>query len=145
MLLRNLFAFVSGLFATMIVVTFVSMANARFVYPPPAGVNLDEVAAANAFVAGMPLAALLLLVVAWAGGALAGGFVTAKIAGSLRTPLAVLVGLLVAAGDLHSAMTVVHPQWVAVSGVVLPPLAAWLGAWLAQRPVADQNGLASTR
>lgn len=145
MLLRNLFAFVSGLFATMIVVTFVSMANARLVYPAPAGIDLNDVAAANAFIAGMPLAALLLLVLAWVGGAFAGGFVTARLAGSLRRPLAVLVGMLVAAGDLHSAMTVVHPPWVAVSGVALPPLAAWLGAWLAQRPAADQKGLASTR
>lgn len=145
MLLRNLFAVFAAIFATMIVVTFVSMANARFVYPPPAGVNLDDVAAANAFIAGMPFAALLLLVLAWAGGAFAGGFVAAKLAGSGRTPLAVLIGLLVSAGVVHSATTVVHPQWVVVAGVGLPPLLAWLGGWLAQRAPAGQKGLASTR
>ena len=144
-MLRNLFAFVSGLFATMIVVTFIAMAHARFVFPPPAGVDLRDTVAANAFIASMPPAALALLVMAWVAGAFSGGYASAKLAGSHRTALGLLVGLLVSAGVVHSAMTVVHPDWVVAAGVGLPPVAAWIAARLAQRAPQDQNGLASTR
>lgn len=145
MLLRNLFAFVSGLFAAMIVATFMAMAHARFVFPPPAGLDLRDPSVANAFIAGMPPAVLGLLVIAWVAAALVGAFVAARLAGSQRMLLGVLVGLLVGAGNVYSAMTVAHPPWVVAANVALPPLAAWLGAWLALRPRRGQKGLASTR
>lgn len=144
-MLRNTFALLSGLFAMMIVNTVLAIANSRLVYPPPAGFDPNQVAQANAFIAGMPVAALALLLLQFLAGAFAGAWVTAKLAGSHRTALAVLVGLLMSAGVAQSAVQVVHPLWLVLAGVALPPLLAWLAAWLAQRPRGDQNGLASTR
>lgn len=144
-MLRNLFALLSGAFATMIVITFLAIANSRLVHAPPAGIDFSQAAQANAFIAGMPLAALILLAFSWPLGAFVGGWVVGKLADRHRTVLAVLLGLLVSAGVVHSATTVVHPTWVVVVGVGLPPLLAWLAARLAQRPAPVQNGLASTR
>jgi hypothetical protein len=144
-MLRNLFALLSGAFATMIVITFLAIANARLVYPPPAGIDFNQAAQANAFIAGMPLAALLLLALSWPLGAFAGGWVVGKLADRHRAALAVLLGLLVSAGVVQSAMTVVHPTWVVAVGVGVPPVLAWLAARLAQGRAATQNGLASTR
>ena len=144
-MLRNLFALLSGAFATMIVITFLAIANARLVYPPPAGIDFSQAAQANAFIADMPLAALLLLALSWPLGAFAGGWVVGKLADRHRGALAALLGVLVSAGVVHSAMTVVHPTWVVAVGVGLPPLLAWFAARLAQRSAQTQNGLASTR
>ena len=145
MVLRNLFAIAAGLFATMIVATFLSIAHARFVSPPPSGMDWRDPAAVSAFAATMTPGALALLVVAWVLAAWAGGFVCARLAGSHRSLLGLLIGVLVAAGNAYGAITVAHPQWMEACNVGLPPLAAWLGAWLAQRPRNAQNGLASTR
>ena len=144
-MLRNLFALLSGAFATMIVITFLAIANARLVYPPPTGIDFSQAAQANAFIAGMPFTALLLLALSWPRGAFAGGWVVGKLADRHRSALAVLLGVLVSAGVVQSAMTVVHPAWVVAVGVGLPPVLAWLAARLAQRSAAPQNGLASTR
>lgn len=145
MLLRNLFALASGLFATMIVATFLSMAHARFVFPPPVGMDWRDPAAVNAFLASMPPAVLGLLVLAWMLAAFAGGFACARLAGSHRTLLGVAIGVLVAAGNAYGATTTAHPAWVDAANIGLPPLMAWLAAWLAQRPGLAQKGLASTR
>jgi hypothetical protein len=144
-MLRNTFALLSGLFAMMIVGTVLAIANARLVYPPPPGFDAGQVAQANAFVAGMPVAALALLLLQFLAGAFVGAWVAARLAGSHRTVLAVVVGVLMSLGVAQSAMAVVHPTWLVAAGVGLPPVLAWVAAWLAQRQPADQNGLASTR
>ena len=145
MLLRNLFALLSGVFTTSIVATFLHIAHTRLVAPPPAGMDWSSPAAVAAFAASLSPLALALLVLAWSLAALAGSFVCAKLAGSYRTWLGVAIGVLVGAMNAANAAQVAHPAWVEVANVALPALAAWLGAWLAQRPAADQNGLASTR
>jgi hypothetical protein len=145
MLLRNLFAFCSGLFATMIVATFLHIGHMRFVAPPPQGMDWSSPAAVAAFAASLSPLALSLLVLAWTAAAFVGGFACAKLAGSYRTWLGLSIGVLVGAMNAANAAQVVHPAWVEAANIALPPLAAWFGAWLAQRPAADQNGLASTR
>ena len=97
------------------------------------------------FAASLSPLALALLVLAWTAAAFVGGFACAKLAGSYRTWLGLSIGVLVGAMNAANAAQVVHPAWVEVANIALPPLAAWFGAWLAQRPAADQNGLASTR
>ena len=144
-MLRNTFALLSGLFAMMIVGTVLAIANARLVYPPPPGFDPRQVEQANAFIAGMPTTALALLLLQFLAGAFVGAWVAAKLAGSHRTVLALLIGLLMSAGVAQSALQAVHPTWLVAAGVGLPPLLAWLAARLAQRPRAGQNGLASTR
>jgi hypothetical protein len=145
MLLRNLFAFVSGLFATSIVATFLHIAHTRFVAPPPTGMDWSSPAAVAAFAAGFSPLAHALLVLSWSLAALAGSFACAKLAGSQRTWLGLSIGVLVGAMNAANAAQFPHPAWVEAGNIALPPLAAWLGARLAQRPTADQNGLASTR
>ena len=145
MLLRNLFAFISGVFATSIVATFLHIAHMRLVAPPPEGMDWGSPAAVAAFAASLSPLALALLVLAWSLAAFAGSFACARLAGSHRTWLGVVIGILVGAMNAANAAQVVHPAWVEAGNIALPPLAAWLGAWLAQRPAADQKGLASTR
>ena len=138
-MLRNLFALVSGLVAMMIVITFIELANAKFVFPPPVGIDWENAQAVADFARSMPTTALLIVLLGWLLGAFAGASVAARLAGSYKLWLALLIGLLVSAGVVHSALTIPHPTWMIVLGVALPPLLAWLAA------TRIQKGLASTR
>ena len=131
-MLRTAFAFVTGLFATMIAITFIELANAKL-FPPPPGMDFTDVRQVDAFVASMPTSALVLLVLGWCAGAFIGGGVAARIAERHRMVLALAIGALVAVGVLFNAADIHHPAWVMGAGVVLPIPLAWLAARLVQR------------
>lgn len=142
-MLRTLFAFVSGVFAMMIVITFVELANAKLFFPPPAGMDWANSQTVAAFVASLPLSAMLLVLSGWLLGAFVGATVAARIAERHRLACALGIGALVVLGVLDSARSISHPSWMIVLGVLLPLPLAWLGARLAQ--FQSQNGLANTR
>lgn len=142
-MLRTLFAFVSGVFAMMIVITFIELANAKFFFPPPSGMDWTDSRAVTAFVASLPASAMALVLIGWLLGAFVGAAVAARIAERHRLPCALGIGVLVMLGVLDSARTISHPTWMIVLGVLLPLPLAWLGARLAELQI--QKGLASTR
>jgi len=132
-MLRTAFAFVAGLFAAMIAITFIELANARLLYPPPQGMDFTDARQVEAFIAAMPTGALALLVLGWCAGAFVGGGVAARIAQQYRTLLALAIGALVAIGVVSNATGIHHPAWVTASGVLLPIPLAWLAATLVRR------------
>lgn len=138
-MLRTIFAVISGIFAMMIVITFVELANARLLFPPPAGMDWSDPAAVASFAASLPAAAMAVVLLGWLLGAFVGALVAARIAVRYRLPAALLVAALVVAGTIQSALTIPHPTWVIVAGVLLPLPLAYLAAKLVQ------NGLARTR
>lgn len=142
-MLRTLFAVVSGVFAMMIVITFVELANAKFFFPPPAGIDWNDAAAVAAFAASLPTAAMAMVLSGWLLGAFVGAAVAALIATQHRVTCALVVGGLVVAGTIQSAMSFEHPTWMIAAGVLLPLPLAYLAARLADR--LTQKGLASTR
>ena len=142
-MLRTLFAVVSGVFAMMIVITFVELANAKFFFPPPAGIDWNDAAAVAAFAASLPAAAMAMVLSGWLLGAFIGAAVAALIATQHRLACALVVGGLVVAGTIQSALSFAHPTWMTAAGVLLPLPLAYLAARLADR--LAQKGLASTR
>lgn len=139
MMLRTLFALVSGLFAMMIVTTFVAIASARFLYAPPPGFDAADVAQLRAFVGAMPVPVLLLLVASWCLAAFVGGGVAARLAGRRPLACALAIGAVVSAAQVPNALSIGYPTWAIVAGLALPIPLAWLAAVLVQK------GLASTR
>ena len=138
-MLRTAFAFISGLFATMIIITFVELANAKFFFPPPAGLDWSDTRAVAAFAASLPTAAMALVLAGWLIGAFVGAAVAARIALRHAMSCALLIGAVVVAGVIDSGLSIPHPTWVIAMGVLLPIPLAYLAAKLVQ------NGLASTR
>lgn len=146
-MLRTIFAVVSGIFAMMIVITFVELANAKCFFPPPAGMDWNDAAAVAAFAASLPTAAKAMVLSGWLLGAFVGAATAALITTQHRLACALLVGALVVAGTIQSALSFAHPAWMTAAGVLLPLPLAYLAARLAAR-LADrlaQKGLASTR
>jgi hypothetical protein len=144
LMLRNLFALISGLFAMMIVITFCALTSDKLLFPPPEGVDLRQPEAAAAFLHSMPGWALGLILFSWLAGAFAGSYAAARLAGSFKLQIALVPAVLVSVLTLLGSRTVPHPLWMVMAGVVLPPVLALLAVPLAQR-AQTQKGLASTK
>ena len=142
-MLRTLFAIISGVFAMMIVITFVELANAKLFFPPPAGMDWNDTSAVAAFAASLPTAARAMVLSGWLLGALVGSTVAALITARHRLACALVVGALVAVGTVQSALAIDHPTWMIAAGVLLPLPLSYLAARLATR--LTQKGLKITR
>ncbi|WP_123649086.1 hypothetical protein [Lysobacter enzymogenes] len=105
-------------------------------HPLPAGANAQDPATMNAHIAHAPLPALLLVLGGWVVGALDGGLVAALISRRHKRVAALAVGVVVALGVVAVTSIYTHPRWMQIAGVLLPLLASWLGARLAQRRAA---------
>ena len=132
-MLRGIFALAAGLFAAMILITGSGLLSAKWLFPPPPGLDLRDAAQVAAFAASLPLAALLWILGGWLFGALVGGLVSARLAGQYELAPPVLVGLFIAAGTLLNAQSIPHPSWMVALGVLLPIPAALLGARLVRK------------
>jgi hypothetical protein len=138
-MLRTTFAVISGLFAMMIVITFVEIANAKFFFPPPPALDLTSETAVAAYASTMPATALGVVLSGWLLGAFAGALVAARIASEHRLACALIIGVVDVVLTALNAMSIPHPTWMLATGLLLPIPLAWLAARLAQK------GLASTR
>jgi hypothetical protein len=138
-MLRTMFAVVSGLFAMMIVITFVELANAKFFFPPPAGLDFTNPDVLASYAASMPIAALAVVLFGWLFGVVVGAAVAAKIAIEHRVLCALAIGATDTVLTALNAMSIPHPAWVIATGVLLPLPLAYLSAKLVQK------GFASTR
>jgi len=133
-MLRTILGVLAGV-ATMFVVIMGIEAVGHMAYPPPPGLdpmNPAHEAAFAQFVQAMPWPAKALLALAWTLGALAGGWVAARIARHPRGA-AVVIALLVMSGVVAMIIRAPHPSWLAAAGLLLPIPAALLGARLARR------------
>lgn len=104
-------------------------------FPPPAGLDPRERSDLARIVAASSAGALTMLVLAWTGGALAGGAVAAAISRGHRRGAALAVALLVMAGVAGMVWLVPGtPAWVWIAGLLLPVPAALCGARIARGP-----------
>ncbi|QDU94435.1 hypothetical protein [Lignipirellula cremea] len=130
-LLRKILAVVLGIIAgsafNMAIVTLSHVA-----FPLPKGVDPNDMEAFQAHVAahGLPLGALLMVLLAHAGGSLASGFVCGLVAGRPWYAAAVGLGILWLCGGVAMLLVLPAPLWFAVADVVLYVPAALLGVFL---------------
>ena len=83
------------------------------------------------YAAGTPRAAIACMLGAWAVAALIGGWVAAISAGPRQGTAALVVGALLTATVIAHASLIPNPEWVAVTGMLLPIPFAVLAALLA--------------
>ncbi|HEY5971187.1 MAG TPA: hypothetical protein VIT22_04305 [Pseudoxanthomonas sp.] len=105
-------------------------ANAE-IYPPPSGLDLSTPEALAEFANAAPASALACFLAAWALAGLAGGWITAIIAGPHRRGAALVIGALLTAGVIVQATLVPNPEWVVVLAMLLPIPFAVVGSLLA--------------
>lgn len=119
---------VAGLLAGCIVVGLIESAS-HAIWPPPEFFskevysNPEKLAEQIALV---PLPAKISVLVGWAFGSLTGGFVSAKLAGRSRPARS--VGIVMLAMIILNLMTIPHPLWMSIGGILAPLPAARIGA-----------------
>jgi hypothetical protein len=130
-MIRKIMAVVIGIVAggafNMAIVT-----ASHAVYPLPEGIDPNDFDAFKAHVEahGMPTGALIMVLVAHAGGSLVSGFVCGLIAMRSWYVAAIGLGILWTCGGIAMLMMLPAPTWFAVADVVLYIPAALLGVRL---------------
>lgn len=131
-ILRSVLAVIAGAVAAMVLIIAMEFIN-TLLYPMPPGVDLSKPEAFKAWVAQLPVGALLIVLMAQGAGTFVGAWVAALVAG--RAPLihGLIMGLLFLIMGIINLLSLPHPAWFWVPGIAVFPVAALLGAWMARR------------
>ena len=114
-MVRKILAVIAGLITFYVVVSGVQMLNGIiFGAPPPE--TMTDPAAMSAYVAGLPTAAFIVLLLGYVLGSFVAGFVMRKISHWDSLVLPLIVGVLGTVGWIANLAMVPHPIWVAVVG-----------------------------
>jgi pimeloyl-ACP methyl ester carboxylesterase len=131
-LARGALATVVGLLGAGLVVAGVEMLGHR-VYPVPAELALDSREAMAAYVASLPVGAILFVLLAWVLGTLVGGVIAVAIARRRPRLYAGIIAALILVGAGMNFSMIPHPSWFMLLSVVCIPLAGLLAAMLGAR------------
>ena len=124
-MLRNIAAVIAGLVVGSAVNMALIMLNMFVLFPAPAGLDMADPVAMNAYIAGLPTAAFLVVLAAHLGQAFVGGCVAARLGGSRPVRLAMIVGIASLVGGVMNMMTIRGPDWMFIE-LPLYPLVALL-------------------
>ena len=123
---RSILAIIGGMLVAFVVIALIEVIGMRL-YPPPAGMDPRDPESIRQPMANLPRAALLCLLVAYAAGSVAGGWVAARFAPSARLMHAMIVGGVLLGAGLMNLRTIPHPTWFWVSSIAIYLLGAWSG------------------
>ncbi len=126
-MIRNIVAVLVGLTVGMGVNMAIITLNARVLFPVPEGLNMDVPEEMNAYVATLPFAAFLVVIVAHLGQAFVGGWVAARFGESRVMALAMIVGAVSLAGGITSMVMIDGPAWLVVELPLYLVVAWWAG------------------
>jgi hypothetical protein len=132
-ILRSIGAVIAGFVAASVVMMVVEAVNGHVLYPElgklAQGVTDREVL--RGMLASAPVGALLVVLVGWALGSLAGGFLAAWIGGDARVRLALVLGVLLTLAGIANNLMLPPPGWFWIPTLLVFLPAAYVGAQLA--------------
>ena len=124
---RGMLAVIGGILIAFVLIVVVQTIGTRIYPPPPIDrANLDSI---KAVMAQIPLASLLFVVLSYAAGSVAGGWVAARFAPRDKMAHAMTVGGLLFLLGIVNLMSLPHPTWFWVASSAT----YWLGAWSGAR------------
>lgn len=126
---RNVGAVLAGLVVGMIINMALVMLNGYVLFPMPAGMDMNDPAQLNTYIATLPPHAFVLVLLAHLGQAFGGGWVAARLCGTRPMAMALVVGALSLAGGIMNAMQIDLPMWMYVE-FPLYLVVAWLAGRL---------------
>jgi hypothetical protein len=103
------------------------------IYPLPAGTDMNDPESLRQGIAGLPVAAFLLLVVGWALAAGAGSFLAARLARQSAAIHGLIVTLFVLVATVANMARIPHPIWMWPASIILITAAGWAAARLGAR------------
>ena len=126
---RNILAGIVGVVLAGSIVMIVEMIG-HTVNPPPPDLDFKDVDAMRTYVATLPAAAFLWVIAAWALGSFGGTLAACRIGNAKPLTYASVIGGLILAGTAYNLVTIPHPLWVAILGIIGIVAGAWLGMQL---------------
>ena len=129
---RSALAVILGVAAGVVVIFIVEYLS-HMVYPPPAGLNMQDPEVLKTLLANASIGALLLVALAWAAGSFAGSWLAARVARQSQLRCALIVGGLLMIAGISEMLMIPHPIWFWVLGTVVFIPVAYLGGRLATR------------
>ncbi|MCI1752968.1 MAG: hypothetical protein LKM36_08915 [Flavobacteriales bacterium] len=131
-ILRNILAVIVGIVVGGIVNMGLIILGGKFL-PPPAGVDVNDIASINAHIREYSVLQLLAPFIAHAAGVLVGAFLTAKLAATRHLAMAMVIGAVFLLGGIMAVTMVPNaPVWFSALDLVVAYLPmAWLGHRLA--------------
>lgn len=133
-MIRGILSIIVGILAGVVTILLLELAGHHF-YPPPAGLDPQNVEAFQQYVATAPAGMLLSILAAWAGGAFVGGGVAALLSERRRNWHALAVGAIQTMLAIAQFSMVPHPFWFMVLGVtIFLPMAGLAGLLVGREP-----------
>lgn len=126
---RAFAAIFAGLLAGFVVILLLEMVSP---FQAPADINPEDPAQMGAWIQSLPATAFLFLLMVYALGAIAAGFVANKVAKPTPYRPALLAGTGLLVAGLLNLLTFPHPMWFMVLSSLVYLAGAWLGGRLAR-------------
>src|SRR4051794_32469325 len=133
--LRSIAAVVAGFIVASIVMMIIEFINGRFLFPElgKAAEGVTDREEIRALVAGAPMGALLVVIVGWILGGIAGGWTTARLSARSTLSHGLVLGALLTLAGVANNLMIPPPLWIWIASLVVLMPAAYLGAQLAPR------------
>jgi hypothetical protein len=129
-ILRSLGAVLLGAVAATLLVLAIETVG-HLVFPPPAGLDLNDPEQRRTFMAQLPLGAFVFVLVGWGIGTLAGSWLAARVAGQAPLVHGLVVGALFLLTAIATMLMLPHPLWFWITALFLFPLSSGVGVLLA--------------
>ena len=126
-MVRIIGGIVAGAVVAVATIMIVEMLG-HMIFPLPDDLALSDPEVVAGPSPAMPVAAQFIVVLAWFGGALAGGYVAKRI--GCRWWAAWVVAALVAVAGIVNVMMIPHPVWMQIAAVVAPLIGGVLAGHL---------------
>ncbi len=124
-MMKNVLAVVLGVVVAVILIMAVETLG-HSVYPPPTDLDFTDIDTMAAYVDGLPLGALLFVMLAWLIGTFGGGILACFIVKSRPAVYAAIIGGLVLLGTVINLVSIPHPTWFSITSIVAIIATAWM-------------------
>jgi hypothetical protein len=126
---RSALVLLAGVVVAVIVVS-IGDGVAGSIYSLPAGIDRSNPESMRQAVAGLPIAAFLLLLAGWVLAAAVGSYVAARTATHARAIHGLIVAVFVLVATVSNLAAIPHPIWLWPAVIILIPAAGWLATRL---------------
>jgi hypothetical protein len=135
-IVRGIGAVIAGMIVSFLLV-FGAEAISHQIYPPPPGMSMQDMTQVKAFVATLPMPALLIVLAGHLIATFVATWTAAKIA---RGPIAgFIVGALLLAAGIVNAFMIPQPVWFSIASFVIYIGATWAGVRAGTARGAEQT------
>ena len=137
-LIWNILALIASFVVTSSIIMAIQMIS-HYIFPLPANIQLTDLKDVESLTKVIPLATMLLVVLSYIIGSLAGGYVVGKGASSDHFAIAGILGCIMTGANIANIMSIPHPLWMIVVTMITFIPCALIGCYLARNGVLNNR------